>query len=134
MFDEYVQIWDEDSNFVGDYDWFYFAAAIHRMWNDVSLEKMQEKQIEARMNPPEELSGSTSSEEEKIEPENVIIAEQESLSFSIWDHSLIKKQLEIAENYLNEMKKPNVETPAVMALEQEALVLGLRVLLQQAEE
>ena len=32
------------------------------------------------------------------------------------------------------MKKPNVETPAVMALEQEALVLGLRVLLQQAEE
>lgn len=104
------------------------------MWNDVSLEKMQEKQIEARMNPPEELSGSTSSEEEKIEPENVIIAEQESLSFSIWDPSLIKKQLEIAENYLNEMKKPNVETPAVMALEQEALVLGLRVLLQQAEE
>lgn len=134
LFDEYVQIWDEDSNFVGDYDWFYFAAAIHRMWNGVSLEKMQEKQIEARMNPPEELSGSTSSEEEKIEPENVIIAEQESLSFSIWDHSLIKKQLEIAENYLNEMKKPNVETPAVMALEQEALVLGLRVLLQQAEE
>ena len=134
MFDEYVQIWDEDSNFVGDYDWFYFAAAIHRMWNDVSLEKMQEKQIEARMNPPEELSGSTSSEEEKIEPENVIIAEQESLSFSIWDPSLIKKQLEIAENYLHEMKKPNVETPAVMALEQEALVLGLRVLLQQAEE
>lgn len=134
LFDEYVQIWDEDSNFVGDYDWFYFAAAIHRMWNGVSLEKMQEKQIEARMNPPEELSGSTSSEEEKIEPENVIIAEQESLSFSIWDHSLIKKQLEIAENYLNEMKKPNVETPAVMALEQEALVLGLRVLLKQAEE
>ena len=44
LFDEYVQIWDEDSNFVGDYDWFYFAAAIHRMWNGVSLEKMQEKQ------------------------------------------------------------------------------------------
>lgn len=43
MFDDYVQLWDEDSRYMGDYDWFYLAAAIQSMWNVVSLEVVEEK-------------------------------------------------------------------------------------------
>lgn len=43
MFDDYVQLWDEDSRYMGDYDWFYLAAAIQSMWNVVSLEAAEEK-------------------------------------------------------------------------------------------
>ena len=38
MFDGYVQLWDGRGNHMGDFDWFYLAASIQRMWNDVSLE------------------------------------------------------------------------------------------------
>ena len=43
MFDDYIQLWDEDSRYMGDYDWFYLAAAIQRMWNVVALEALEEK-------------------------------------------------------------------------------------------
>lgn len=43
MFDDYVQLWDEDSKYMGDYDWFYLAAAIQSMWNVVSFEVAEEK-------------------------------------------------------------------------------------------
>lgn len=43
MFDDYVQLWDEDSKYMGDYDWFYLAAAIQGMWNVVSFEVTEEK-------------------------------------------------------------------------------------------
>lgn len=38
MFDGYVQLWDGNGNHMGDFDWFYLAASIQRMWNAVSLE------------------------------------------------------------------------------------------------
>lgn len=44
LFDDYVQIWDEKNNCLGDYDWFYLAASIQSMWNVVILEKVQEKE------------------------------------------------------------------------------------------
>ena len=46
MFDDYVQLWDEDSRYMGDYDWFYLATAIQGMWNVVSLEVAEEKEKE----------------------------------------------------------------------------------------
>lgn len=39
LFDDYVQLRDENHCFMGDFDWFYLAAAIQRMWNVVSLER-----------------------------------------------------------------------------------------------
>lgn len=44
LFDDCVQLWDEKNKYIGDFDWFYLAAAIQSMWNDVSLEKAQEAQ------------------------------------------------------------------------------------------
>lgn len=43
LFDEYVQVWDENGEHLGDFEWFYLAAEIQSMWNVVSLEKAQKK-------------------------------------------------------------------------------------------
>lgn len=45
LFDDYVQIWDENYECIGEFEWFYLAAAIQAMWNNVSLEMAQEVQI-----------------------------------------------------------------------------------------
>lgn len=44
LFDDYVQLLDENYEHIGDFEWFYLAAAIQSMWNHVSLEKAQEAQ------------------------------------------------------------------------------------------
>ena len=41
LFDDYVQIWNERSDCIGDFDWFYLAAAIQSMWNEVILKKAE---------------------------------------------------------------------------------------------
>ncbi len=40
LFDDFVQLWDENSDHMGDFEWFYLAAAIQRMWNDAALEEL----------------------------------------------------------------------------------------------
>lgn len=47
MFDDYIQLWDEDSRYMGDYDWFYLAAAIQSMWNVIALENAKKAREEA---------------------------------------------------------------------------------------
>ena len=47
MFDDYVQLWDEESRYMGDYDWFYLAAAIQSMWNVIALENAKKAREEA---------------------------------------------------------------------------------------
>lgn len=44
MFDDYVQLWDENNMHIGDFDWFYLAAALQRMWNIVAMENAEKKQ------------------------------------------------------------------------------------------
>lgn len=39
LFDEYVQIWNEKAECIGNFDWFYLAKAIQSMWNAVALEE-----------------------------------------------------------------------------------------------
>lgn len=58
LFDEYIQLFDEDGNCLGNYDWFYLAREIQSMWNVWGLKKEKEKQeAECSMssiNEPEE--------------------------------------------------------------------------------
>lgn len=42
LFDDYVQLWDENTDCMGNFEWFYLAAAIQSMWNVVSLEAAQQ--------------------------------------------------------------------------------------------
>lgn len=44
MFDDYVQLWDENNMHIGDFDWFYLAAALQSMWNIVAMENAEKKQ------------------------------------------------------------------------------------------
>ena len=44
LFDDYVQVWGEEGMCIGDFDWFYLAAAIQRMWNIVAMENAQKEQ------------------------------------------------------------------------------------------
>ena len=44
MFDDYVQLWGENDMYMGDFDWFYFAAALQSMWNIVAMENAEKKQ------------------------------------------------------------------------------------------
>ena len=41
LFDDYVQVWNEENDCIGDFDWFYLAAAIQAMWNEVILKKAE---------------------------------------------------------------------------------------------
>lgn len=44
LFDDCVQVWNEESNCIGDFNWFYLAAAIQSMWSETILEDSQKKQ------------------------------------------------------------------------------------------
>ena len=61
LFSEYIRIWNEKRECLGDFDWFYLAAAIQSMWNIVAMEDAQEKQAEAV----------ATSQQEKSEPDQV---------------------------------------------------------------
>lgn len=67
LFDDYVQLWSEDHEYMGDFDWFYLAAAIQSMWNVVSLEKVQQKTEEEQTN--EEVCDVAQPENIDSEPE-----------------------------------------------------------------
>lgn len=89
LFDDYVQLWDEKSECIGDFDWFYLAASIQSMWNEVALEKIKEEAVVtsqqgdsdsdglADMNPPAkvddhaDLHEDPAEEVEKVEAEVV---------------------------------------------------------------
>lgn len=68
LFEEYVQVWGEQGEFIGDFEWFYFARAIQVMWNTVALEKAEE----------ERLSQLKASEQEKQKVSVKIVTSQEN--------------------------------------------------------
>ena len=53
LFEDYVQVWDERSKCMGDYDWFYLAAAIQSTWNEVALENAAKTVEEPEQTLPE---------------------------------------------------------------------------------
>lgn len=59
LFDDCVQVWNERNDCIGDFDWFYLAAAIQSMWNIVAMENAQENQKEsiatAQQEPEEQI-------------------------------------------------------------------------------
>lgn len=149
MFDDYVQLWDEDSKYMGDYDWFYLAAAIQSMWNVVSFEVAEEKRKrelkEQREEPEIEIApAQTETIPEVTADAKDIKAEElflENLSIQIntdvWPEDLsdipIPSELFIRE-YLEEEEKTLRDylecdgLPERMVLRQQLKVAGLRIL------
>lgn len=85
LFDDYVQLWDENSRYIGDYDWFYLAAAIQSMWNVVSLEKAMEPGKEA------ETENAARAPEEEAKPE-LALAQTETIPAVTADKKDIKTE------------------------------------------
>lgn len=120
LFDDCVQIWNEENECVGDFDWFYLAAAIQSMWNIVALENAQKLRQESvatsqqkepepilDMNPPEELSEPDAVAEESVEVVDVAEVEPaEELYEETTDQSdidLLGDELEKAKENLDLM-------------------------------
>lgn len=66
LFDDYIQLWSENNEYMGDYDWFYLAAAIQSTWTVVAIEEAQQK-IEEE--PSEEVCDVAQSENTDCKPE-----------------------------------------------------------------
>lgn len=120
LLDDCVQIWDEKNECIGDFDWFYLAAAIQSMWNIVAMENAQKSRQESvatsqqeepepilDMNPPEEPS-----EPEVVTGENVEVVDvaEEEPAEELYeetsdrsDKDLLKEDLDKAKNNLDLM-------------------------------
>ena len=120
LFDDCVQIWNEENECVGDFDWFYLAAAIQSMWNIVALENAQKLRQESvatsqqeepesvlDKNPPEGPSEPEMVTEESVEVVDVAEVEPaEELYEETTDQSdkdLLKEELDKAKNNLDLM-------------------------------
>ena len=149
MFDDYVQLWDEDSRYMGDYDWFYLAAAIQRMWNVVALESLEEKRKreleEQREEPeieiapaqtettPEEVADAKDIKTENLSLENLSI----QINTDVWPGDLsdipipselfIREYLEEEEKMLRDYLKCD-GLPERTILRQQLKVAGLRII------
>lgn len=129
LFDEYVQIWDENSRRIGDYDWFYLAAAIQSQWNVVSLEKaqkMEEKpECATSHTEPDVIDG-----EYRECFENAADEPRFTATFVrdiLWDKERELRQMEECN------AQPDGELPERMMQEHRAVVAGLRLLLERLE-
>lgn len=54
LFEDYVQLWDEKYNYMGNYNHFYLAAAIQSAWNEVAIENTAKTVEEPEQTLPEE--------------------------------------------------------------------------------
>lgn len=149
MFDDYVQLWDEESRYMGDYDWFYLAAAIQRMWNVVALESLEEKrkrELEEQREEPEieiapaqtETTPEVVADVKDIKTENLSLDNLSiQINTDVWPEELsdipVPSELFIRE-YLEEeekMLKDYLECdglPERTVLRQQLKVAGLRIL------
>lgn len=76
LFDEYVQLWDENHACVGNYDWFYIAQAIQSMWNVIALEEARKN---AKKESREEINEELVTDETGREDETAEKKEQEEM-------------------------------------------------------
>lgn len=67
LFDDYIQVFSVNCDYLGDYDWFYLAAAIQSMWNVVAIEEEQQKNEEEQSG--EEVCDVAQSENTDCKPE-----------------------------------------------------------------
>lgn len=143
MFDDHVQLWDEDSRYMGDYDWFYLAAAIHGMWNVVSLEVAEEKRKRELEEQKEEPETELAPAQTEIIPTVVADAkdikteELSQINTDVWPRDLsdipVPSELFIRE-YLEEEEKMLRDylecdgLPERTILRQQLKVAGLRII------
>ena len=58
LFDDYVQVWNEGNKCLGNYDWFYLAASIQKMWNEIAMEEAETARLKMVEETVENVSDS----------------------------------------------------------------------------
>lgn len=114
LFDDYVQVWNEKGECIGDFEWFYLAAAIQSMWNIVAMENAQKSRQESvatsqqeepepvlDMNPPEEPS-----EPEVVTGENVEVVDvaEEEPAEELYEETTDQSDIDLLEEELEKAK------------------------------
>lgn len=130
LFENYIQLWDEKYNYMGNYDHFYLAAAIQSTWNEVTLENIAKTVEEPEETMPEsqqipkgdgyatqmhqkETVQQETKEESKYEP---VEEEQQTEGYEKYEQAseetdieLLKEELEKAQRYLTMLLEANTE-------------------------
>lgn len=142
LFDEYVQIWNEKAERIGNFDWFYLAKSIQSMWNAVALEETKKSCQPAAETPDkkqqENHTGKTTEMVKDIVNTDLPAAWPDCLKdLPIPTDTEITDFLYRKETELKEMIKVEEEEPGfphMILMQQQMLVAGLRIIKNIVED
>lgn len=130
MFEDCVQLWDEKNECIGNFEWFYLAAAIQRMWNVVSLERAESERMEADTgDAPEEGTDVATSQQILGETSN---EDQEPIDELRGIRGILEKEKELLNDYLKLLKVG--EIPETTVYRQKIIVGALANMLCELED
>ena len=111
LFDDCVQVWNERNDCIGDFDWFYLAAAIQSMWNIVVMENAQENQKESiapvQQEPEEQTQGQM-----EIQDYPEVLPEEKTEKCMQQETVAVAQQEEDQEDYMNPPEDLDTEEAA----------------------
>lgn len=142
LFDEYVQIWNEKAERIGNFDWFYLAKSIQSMWNAVALEETKKSCQPAAETPDkkqqEDHTGETTETVKDVVNTDLPAAWPDCLKdLPIPTDTEITDFLYRKETRLKEMIKVEEEEPGfphMILMQQQMLVAGLRIIKNIVED
>lgn len=143
LFDEYVQIWNEKAECIGNFDWFYLAKSIQSMWNAVALEETKKSCQPAAETPDkkqqEDHTGETTETVKDVVNTDLPAAWPDCLKdLPIPTDTEITDFLYRKETRLKEMIKVEEEEepgfPHMILMQQQMLVAGLRIIKNIVED
>lgn len=142
LFDEYVQIWNEKAERIGNFDWFYLAKSIQSMWNAVALEETKKSCQPAAETPDkkqqEDHTGETTEMVKDIVNTDLPAAWPEKLKDipipSTGDLSIYLQKQEDLLKRMTEVEKEEAGFPELVIKKQQMLVAGLRILKNLVED
>lgn len=142
LFDEYVQIWNEKAECIGNFDWFYLAKSIQSMWNAVALEETKKSCQPAAETPDkkqqEDHTGETTETVKDVVNTDLPAAWPDCLKdLPIPTDTEITDFLYRKETRLKEMIKVEEEEPGfphMILMQQQMLVAGLRIIKNIVED
>lgn len=142
LFDEYVQIWNEKVECIGNFDWFYLTKSIQSMWNAVALEETKKSCQPAAETPDKKQqkdhTGETTEMVKDIVNTDLPAAWPDCLKdLPIPTDTEITDFLYRKETKLKEMIKVEEEEPGfphMILMQQQMIVAGLRIIKNIVED
>lgn len=123
MFDKYIQLWSNDGRvFMGNFDWFYLASAIERLWNVIALEEAEEALLRRVEADTEENTG-------QLELETTCAGQDDEIQRI---RGVLEKEKKLLNDYLKLLKVGEIPEPTVYR--QKIIVGALANMLYELED